>query len=107
MERPALILQLEYLADILIKAEPLATGLATDVHGQVVLCDFYLNFLLWYLCVRIIILMLHWSLVKEQPKFTNKIIVSPPVYVYCVYLYWLFLLVSGCSVLWILIMQFT
>jgi hypothetical protein len=59
MERPALILQLEYLADILIKAEPLATGLATDVHGQVVLCDFYLNFLLWYLCVRIIILMLH------------------------------------------------
>uniref|UniRef100_A0A2N9E2W2 Elongator complex protein 6 n=1 Tax=Fagus sylvatica TaxID=28930 RepID=A0A2N9E2W2_FAGSY len=33
-ERPALILQMEYLADILIKAEPLATGLATDVHGQ-------------------------------------------------------------------------
>ncbi|KAL4621337.1 hypothetical protein ACB092_06G219900 [Castanea dentata] len=34
IERPALILQMEYLADILIKAEPLATGLATDVHGQ-------------------------------------------------------------------------
>ncbi|XWS75083.1 hypothetical protein CRYUN_Cryun01aG0054500 [Craigia yunnanensis] len=28
------LLQIEYLADILIKAEPLATGLATDVHGQ-------------------------------------------------------------------------
>jgi hypothetical protein len=51
MERPALILQLEYLADILMKAEPLATGLATDVHGQVALCDFYLNVPLWYLCV--------------------------------------------------------
>ncbi|XP_015578369.1 elongator complex protein 6 isoform X2 [Ricinus communis] len=34
MERRAFILQMEYLADILIKAEPLATGLATDVHGQ-------------------------------------------------------------------------
>lgn len=34
MERPTFILQMEYLADILIKAEPLSTGLATDVHGQ-------------------------------------------------------------------------
>lgn len=34
-ERPTFLLQLEYLAGILIKAEPLATGLATDVHGQV------------------------------------------------------------------------
>jgi hypothetical protein len=61
MERPALILQLEYLADILMKAEPLATGLATDVHGQVALCDFYLNIIfIWYLCVCVfIILMLH------------------------------------------------
>ncbi|GMN51201.1 hypothetical protein TIFTF001_020358 [Ficus carica] len=33
-ERPTLILQMEYLAGILIKAEPLATGLAKDVHGQ-------------------------------------------------------------------------
>ncbi|XP_021901510.1 elongator complex protein 6 [Carica papaya] len=33
-ERPTSMLQMEYLADILIKAEPLATGLATDVHGQ-------------------------------------------------------------------------
>lgn len=32
--RPSLILQMEYLADILIRAEPLATGLASDVHGQ-------------------------------------------------------------------------
>lgn len=30
-----LILQQEYLADVIIKAEPLATGLASDVHGQV------------------------------------------------------------------------
>ncbi|GAB2218324.1 hypothetical protein Droror1_Dr00001544 [Drosera rotundifolia] len=29
-----LLLQIEYLTDILIKAEPLATGLAADVHGQ-------------------------------------------------------------------------
>ncbi|KAL2896425.1 Elongator complex protein 6 [Bienertia sinuspersici] len=28
------ILQMEYLANILIKAEPLSTGLAADVHGQ-------------------------------------------------------------------------
>lgn len=33
-ERSNLILQMEYLADIVIKAEPLATGLAKDVHGQ-------------------------------------------------------------------------
>lgn len=51
IERPALILQMEYLADILIKAEPLATGLATDVHGQVGFCYFYLNVLLCYVCV--------------------------------------------------------
>lgn len=30
----SIILQLEYLADLVIKAEPLVTGLATDVHGQ-------------------------------------------------------------------------
>lgn len=35
-ERPMLLLQMEYLAEILIKAEPLATGLAKDVHGQVI-----------------------------------------------------------------------
>lgn len=40
MEKPALILHLEYLADILMKTEPLATGLATDVHGQVALFYF-------------------------------------------------------------------
>ncbi|KAK7256220.1 hypothetical protein RIF29_29658 [Crotalaria pallida] len=34
-ERPALILEVEFLADILVNAEPLATGLAKDVHGQV------------------------------------------------------------------------
>ncbi|XP_028799414.1 elongator complex protein 6-like [Neltuma alba] len=33
-ERPILILEMEHLADILIKAEPLVTGLAKDVHGQ-------------------------------------------------------------------------
>ncbi|KAL9226984.1 hypothetical protein vseg_002735 [Gypsophila vaccaria] len=33
-ENSRVILQMEYLADILIKAEPLATGLAADVHGQ-------------------------------------------------------------------------
>ncbi|XP_010556478.1 PREDICTED: elongator complex protein 6 isoform X2 [Tarenaya hassleriana] len=34
MERPAFLLQMVYLADVLIKAEPLASGLAKDVHGQ-------------------------------------------------------------------------
>ncbi|XP_009798941.1 elongator complex protein 6 [Nicotiana tabacum] len=34
-----LILQLEYLADVIIKAEPLATGLASDVHGQLTLLN--------------------------------------------------------------------
>ncbi|KAK7257386.1 hypothetical protein RIF29_31331 [Crotalaria pallida] len=33
-EWPALILEVEFLADILVNAEPLATGLAKDVHGQ-------------------------------------------------------------------------
>ncbi|XP_022987638.1 elongator complex protein 6 isoform X1 [Cucurbita maxima] len=33
IERP-LILQMEYLADVLIKVGPLATGIAKDVHGQ-------------------------------------------------------------------------
>ncbi|XP_004492218.1 elongator complex protein 6 [Cicer arietinum] len=33
-EKPAIILEMEHLADILVKAEPLATGLAKDVHGQ-------------------------------------------------------------------------
>lgn len=34
MDVPSPLLQMEYLANIVIKAEPLATGLATDVHGQ-------------------------------------------------------------------------
>ncbi|OIW01332.1 hypothetical protein TanjilG_10493 [Lupinus angustifolius] len=38
-ERPALILEVEYLADILVNAEPLSTGLAKDVHGQLMVLD--------------------------------------------------------------------
>ncbi|CAA0814477.1 Elongator complex protein 6 [Striga hermonthica] len=34
MDEPNLLLHMEYLADMVIKVEPLATGLATDVHGQ-------------------------------------------------------------------------
>ncbi|CAN4094587.1 unnamed protein product [Withania somnifera] len=34
-----LILQPEYLADVIIKAEPLATGLASDVHGQLIVLN--------------------------------------------------------------------
>ncbi|XP_065871792.1 elongator complex protein 6 [Euphorbia lathyris] len=34
MERPAFLLQMEYLSHVLVNAEPLATGLAADVHGQ-------------------------------------------------------------------------
>ncbi|KAF8113599.1 hypothetical protein N665_0047s0008 [Sinapis alba] len=34
MERPAYLLQMVCLADVVIKAEPLASGLANDVHGQ-------------------------------------------------------------------------
>ncbi|XP_021732697.1 elongator complex protein 6-like [Chenopodium quinoa] len=33
------IVQMEYLANILIKVEPLATGLATDVHGQLTILN--------------------------------------------------------------------
>lgn len=35
VEGPTPLLQLEYLADLIIRVEPLATGLAADVHGQV------------------------------------------------------------------------
>lgn len=31
---PSIIVHMEYLADVVIKAEPLVTGLAADVHGQ-------------------------------------------------------------------------
>ncbi|XP_010455406.1 PREDICTED: elongator complex protein 6-like [Camelina sativa] len=34
MERPAFLLQMVCLADVVIKAGPLASGLANDVHGQ-------------------------------------------------------------------------
>lgn len=34
VDRRAFPLKLEYLADVVIKVEPLATGLAADVHGQ-------------------------------------------------------------------------
>ncbi|KAG1339160.1 putative Elongator complex protein 6 [Cocos nucifera] len=34
-EAPRLLSHLEYLADIVIKTEPLSTGLAADVHGQI------------------------------------------------------------------------
>lgn len=33
-DRPSPLLQIEYLANVVIRAEPLATGLASDVHGQ-------------------------------------------------------------------------
>lgn len=33
-EAPRLLSNLEYIADIVIKTEPLSTGLAADVHGQ-------------------------------------------------------------------------
>ena len=34
-DAPRLLANLEYLADIVIKTDPLSTGLAADVHGQV------------------------------------------------------------------------
>ncbi|GAB4831622.1 hypothetical protein Ancab_005634 [Ancistrocladus abbreviatus] len=34
-----LLWQMEYLTDILVKVEPLATGRATDVHGQLTVVD--------------------------------------------------------------------
>ncbi|KAK6929248.1 Elongator complex protein 6 [Dillenia turbinata] len=43
MEKPMLILQMEYLADVLIKTEPLAIGLASDIHGQVSLLIYFLT----------------------------------------------------------------
>ncbi|KAL2482415.1 Elongator complex protein 6 [Forsythia ovata] len=38
-DEPSLLLQMEYQADVVIKAEPLSTGLATDVHGQLTVLD--------------------------------------------------------------------
>ncbi|QCE11184.1 elongator complex protein 6 [Vigna unguiculata] len=38
-DRTAVILEMEYLAEILVKAEPLATGLAKDVHGQLMVLN--------------------------------------------------------------------
>ena len=46
-DRPTFLLQMEYLADILIKAEPLATGLATDVHGQLTVLNKGMNYGQW------------------------------------------------------------
>jgi len=34
-EKMGLLLHLRYIADLVIKAAPLSTGLAADVHGQV------------------------------------------------------------------------
>jgi hypothetical protein len=34
-ENMGLLLRLRYIADLVIKAAPLSTGLAADVHGQV------------------------------------------------------------------------
>ncbi|CAI9787243.1 unnamed protein product [Fraxinus pennsylvanica] len=39
LDKPSLLLQMEYHADVVIKAEPLSTGLATDVHGQLTVLD--------------------------------------------------------------------
>ncbi|KAL6586516.1 hypothetical protein OROMI_001504 [Orobanche minor] len=36
---PKVLLQLEYLADVVINVEPLATGLANDVHGQLIVTN--------------------------------------------------------------------
>ncbi|MED6122333.1 hypothetical protein PIB30_038813 [Stylosanthes scabra] len=38
-ERSTFKLEIEYLADILVKVDPLATGLAKDVHGQVMVLN--------------------------------------------------------------------
>lgn len=39
MDKPMLMLNLEYLSNILVRAEPLATGSAVDVHGQLMVFD--------------------------------------------------------------------
>ncbi|XP_074269228.1 elongator complex protein 6 [Silene latifolia] len=38
-QNSTLVLQMEYLANILVKVESLATGLATDVHGQLTILN--------------------------------------------------------------------
>ncbi|KAL2319138.1 hypothetical protein Fmac_033014 [Flemingia macrophylla] len=38
-DNAAVILEMEYYADILVRAEPLSTGLAKDVHGQLKVSD--------------------------------------------------------------------
>lgn len=44
-EGPTLLSHLEYLADTIIRAEPLRTGLSADVHGQVLTFCFFNEFL--------------------------------------------------------------
>lgn len=74
MERPTLILQLEYLADILIKVEPLATGLATDVHGQVALWFFYLNVLWCCFYVSLSLSLLHMLRVCARVRYSSSLL---------------------------------
>ncbi|KAL2336949.1 hypothetical protein Fmac_011395 [Flemingia macrophylla] len=38
-DNAAVIFEMEYYADILVRAEPLSTGLAKDVHGQLMVSD--------------------------------------------------------------------
>lgn len=70
IERP-LILQMEHLADVLIKVGPLATGIAKDVHGQVPFIVFitsmFINIIL-YTYLRLIYFPLHlpWLRIVQQ-----------------------------------------
>lgn len=71
-ERSNLILQMEYLADVVIKAEPLATGLAKDVHGQVLLCCNDTLIVCFGVCAINLIILLYMRLTVEVINFEGK-----------------------------------
>jgi hypothetical protein len=55
-ENIGLLLHLRYIADLVIKAAPLSTGLAADVHGQV-------RLLILHICLSLSCTMMHYGLV--------------------------------------------
>lgn len=59
---PNPLIQMEYIANVVIKAEPLATGLASDVHGQVQNHGFF-----FFVCF-----MQSHSSKLSQPKSTSQ-----------------------------------
>lgn len=88
-----LILQTEYLADVIIKAEPLATGLASDVHGQV-----HLYYLLSSPLYKLFILCHHVSSTRVRENQEGySFAFQPRIVIYCLTFVLLFFPLFGYS----------